>query len=158
MFNPTSPVTGSAQTGLTSPTYTLTADTAPDPSGRQFAVTALGGTQVDVTSHKPSSPFTITMFRPRAMKLLKTTTDGYGYVANAKNIYTIVGRKGVAVTKSIATGGIQDGLAMFTLKIEVPAGTDVNDAANLRAMASMFFGTLSANSLAITNTMIDGLL
>lgn len=45
-----SPVTGGAQTGFTSPTYTLTADTPPAGSGgKQYAATALGGTQAGVT-------------------------------------------------------------------------------------------------------------
>jgi hypothetical protein len=42
----TSPITGGAQTGLTSPTYTVVTDTAPPGNpGKQVAVTALGGTQ-----------------------------------------------------------------------------------------------------------------
>jgi len=157
-FTLTSPVTGSAQVGLTSPTYTLTADTAPDSSGKQYAVTAVGGTQVYVTSHSPSAPFTLTMFRPKQIKLLRTTSDGYGRIANGKNKYTIIARKGVGVTTSVAGGGIQDGLFVATLSLEVPAGTDVMDAANIRAAMSCLIGALSTNSSAITETMISGLL
>jgi len=40
-FALSSPVTGAAQTGLTSPTYTVTADTPPDANAKQYAVTAL---------------------------------------------------------------------------------------------------------------------
>lgn len=36
----TSPVTGSAQTGFTSPTYTITADKFPGNNGVQYAITA----------------------------------------------------------------------------------------------------------------------
>lgn len=57
-FTLTSPITGAAQTGFTSPTYTLTSDLAPDNNGKQVAVTALGGTQVGVTTHSVAAPFT----------------------------------------------------------------------------------------------------
>ena len=70
MWNPTSPVTGAAQTGLTTPTYTFVADVAPDANGKQVAVTALGGTQVGVTPHSVASPFTGTFVRPKSFKAL----------------------------------------------------------------------------------------
>ena len=45
----TSPITGQPQTGLTSPTYTVVADTAPAGNpGKQVAVTALGGDRKSV--------------------------------------------------------------------------------------------------------------
>jgi len=69
-FNLTSPVTGASQTGFTAPTYTLTVDTAPDVNAKQWAVTALGGTQAGVSSHSVASPFTVTMFRPKVLRLL----------------------------------------------------------------------------------------
>jgi hypothetical protein len=157
-FNPTSPVTGSAQTGLTSPTYTLTADQAPDPSGKQFAVTALGGTQSGVTVHAPSAPFTITMFRPKVFKNLGLASDGITRTSNGKNTYTILVRKGVACTQSPSAGGIQDGLLQLTLKIDVPVGADVMDPPELRAAMSLLIGVLNANSSAITETLIAGTL
>lgn len=47
----TTPVTGAAQTGLTSPTYTHVVDTPPNAYTKQYAVTALGGTQTGVDVH-----------------------------------------------------------------------------------------------------------
>lgn len=41
-FAPSSPVTGAAVTGLTSPTYSLTTDVAPSLNGKQYAITAVG--------------------------------------------------------------------------------------------------------------------
>ena len=70
-FSLTSPITGAAQTGFTTPTYTHVADTAPDVNGRQVAITALGGTQAGVTVHSVASPFSITFFRPKAYKVGK---------------------------------------------------------------------------------------
>jgi hypothetical protein len=69
-FTLTSPITGAAQTGLTAPTYTHTPDVAPAASGRQVAVTALGGTQTGVLAHTVSSPFTLTFFKPSVSKVL----------------------------------------------------------------------------------------
>jgi len=70
----TNPVTGAAQTGLTSPTYTLVADIAPDVNGRQWAVSALGGTQTGVRTHSASDPFTITVMRPKVFQSLGKQT------------------------------------------------------------------------------------
>ena len=67
-FTLTSPVTGGAQTGFTSPTYTIVSDTAPDNNGKQVAVSAIGGTQSGVTIHSVASPFTITFARPKSFK------------------------------------------------------------------------------------------
>lgn len=58
-YSPSSPVTGGTQTGLTSPTYTLTADIAPSALGKQHAVTALGGTQTGVRTSSAADPFTV---------------------------------------------------------------------------------------------------
>lgn len=51
-WSPSSPLTGASQSDLTSPTYTLTSDVAPNSNGEQAAVTALGGTQTGVTDRK----------------------------------------------------------------------------------------------------------
>jgi hypothetical protein len=68
-YSPTSPVTGAAQTGLTSPTYTLSTDVAPSINGKQHAITALGGTQTGVNSHSVAAPFTCTFVRPQPLNL-----------------------------------------------------------------------------------------
>ena len=69
-FSLTSPVTGAAQAGLTSPTYTHAADTPPDVNAKQYAVTSLGGTQTGVLAHSVAAPFTTAMFRPKSFKAL----------------------------------------------------------------------------------------
>lgn len=157
-FSPTSPVVGSPQIGFTSPTYTLTADTSPDPTGKQYAVTAIGGTQANVTSQAPSAPFTITMFRPKTYKSLKTASDGFTKVSEGKNTYTVLVRKGVNTNTDISVNQDQSGLLTCTLKIDVPVGTDTMDEQNLRAAMSLLIGTLWANSSAITETMVSGIL
>lgn len=153
-FNPTSPVTGSAQTGLTSPTYTLTADTAPDSNGKQFAVTALGGTQTGVNAHSVSAPFTHTMFRPKVLRSLGNPNPVTGVVSNVpKNTYKIVTRKGV-----IPLAGQPNQTMIVTTTIDVPAGADVADLANIRAALSSHFGIANQQSAGIGDTTINGVL
>lgn len=62
-----SPVTGAAQTGFTSPTYTTAADAA-SVDAKRYVVTALGGTQAGVNVHSISSPFLVEFRRPAAFK------------------------------------------------------------------------------------------
>lgn len=154
MFDPSSPVTGSAQTGLTSPTYTLTADLAPEPNGEQYAVTALGGTQTGVNAHGVSNPFTITMFRPKTYRGLGTPNPSTGVIPNIpNNVYKIIVRKGVEPASGQAVRPL-----VASLSISVPAGADSNDELNVRAALSLLFGTLSAESSDIGDTLINGIL
>lgn len=75
-------ITGQAQTGLTSPTYTTTVDVAPSANGKQWAITALGGTQTNVDSHSVSKPFTVTVFKPAVMRQLGTPNPVTGVVTS----------------------------------------------------------------------------
>lgn len=63
-------LTGAAQTGFTTPGYTLTVDNAPDTNAKQSAVTALTGTQAGVTVHSVSSPFLISAWKPKTLAVL----------------------------------------------------------------------------------------
>jgi len=80
-----SPVNGGAQTGFTSPTYTIVVDTAPTNSGKQYAVSAIGGTQVGVdASSTPSRPFTITLSRPAVLRTLPAVNPVTGILPNSR--------------------------------------------------------------------------
>lgn len=151
-YSPTSPVTGSAQTGLTSPTYTISADVAPDVNGKQSAVTALGGTQTGVTSHTVSSPFTVTFLRPKQLKLLGSPGVN-GVIANVpSNTYKLIVRKGV-------TPALNQPARVMTVRceIDVPAGADTYDSANVRAALSAAIGVLSQQSAGIGDTLVSGI-
>ena len=92
----TSPITGAAQTGLTSPTYTHVADVAPTINGKQYAVIALGGTQTNVRTHAISDPFTLTYDRPAQPKALQNpnpVTGRYGSIPKNRHVFRV--RKGV---------------------------------------------------------------
>lgn len=152
-FNPASPVTGGAQTGLTAPTYTLTADTPPDVNAKQWAVSALGGTQAGVSAHSASSPFTLSMFRPKVLKTLKPVNSQNVLPDVPYNTYKVITRKGVIPL----AGQAARTLTIHTV-IEQPAGSDVADAASIRAALSLHIGALSAQSAGIGDTVVTSTL
>lgn len=150
----TSPVTGSAQTGLTSPTYTLTLDTAPDINGKQWAVTALGGTQTGVAAHSVASPFTITFWRPKLLRMLGVPNPVTGVLALNQvpnNVYRLVTRKGV-----IPLAGQAARVAAIETVVTVPAGSDTADAEDLRAAVSAHIGALNQVSAGFGDTLTTG--
>lgn len=150
----TSPITGTAQTGLTAPTYTLTADVAPSINGKQHAVTALGGTQAGVTVHSVAAPFTITAFRPQNLQGLGKAHPVTGVIAKVPmNSYKVITRKGV-----LPLAGQPYKNMIATTTIDVPAGADLADAPNIRACLSAHIGTLSQQSAGIGDTSVTGIL
>lgn len=153
MYSPTSPVTGSAQTGLTTPTYTITADTAPDVNGKQHAVTALGGTQTGVDISSVSRPFTSTFVRPKTLRVLGKANPVTGLISNVpNNTYKLITRKGV-----LPLSGQPSRTMLVTTIIEVPAGADTADAANVRAALSLHIGLLSQQSAGIGDSGVTGI-
>lgn len=150
----TSPVTGGAQTGFTSPTYTLTTDVAPDVNGKQSAVTALGGTQTGVRTHAVSDPFTVTFVRPKSPKALPSANPVTGkYASIPRNTYGVIVRKGVNVAANVAPE-----VAIARVYIDVPAGSDSYDAANIRALMSLLAGVLSQQSSGAGDTLVSGIM
>jgi hypothetical protein len=153
-FTLTSPVTGAAQTGFTSPTYTHVTDVAPDINGKQVAVTALGGTQTGATIHSVASPFTTTFTRPKSFKALGKPNPVTGLVASVpRNVYKLITRKGV-----LPLAGQPYATMLITTIIEVPAGSDTADAANIRAGLSMHIGSLSQQSAGSGDSAVSGII
>lgn len=153
-WSPSSPVTGAAQTGFTSPTYTLTTDVAPDVNGKQSAVTAVGGTQAGVRTHSVSDPFTVTFTRPKNPRVLPSANPVTGkYGAIPRNSYTYIVRKGV----NFAANQAPD-LMVCRLNIDIPAGSDAYDAANVRAALSLLAGALYATSSGAGDTLVTGII
>jgi hypothetical protein len=149
----TTPVTGSAQTGLTSPTYTITADVAPSALGRQWAVTALGGTQANVRTHAATDPFTITIERPAQFKAVPAVQSGTSLPQVPRNKYVLRVRKGVYPVASQAAQP-----ALFELIMNIPAGSDAADPSNLRAALSLLFGAATQASAGIGDTIVSGIM
>lgn len=153
-FNPASPVTGATVTGLTTPTYTLTADIAPSINGKQYAVTALGGTQTGVDINTVSKPFTLTFYRPQVLKTLPQANPVTGVIKGvAMNTYKLITRKGV-----LPASGQTPMVARITTIIEVPAGSDTYEPEELRAAVSAHFGVGWAQASGIADTILSGVM
>jgi hypothetical protein len=153
-FALTSPITGAAQTGLTSPTYSLTADTPPNANSKQWVVSALGGTQTGVNVHTVAAPFSIAMFRPQNPQVLGPVSPVTGVLTKIPmNTYKVITRKGVLPLAGQAYKPL-----IITTTIEAPAGSDAADAANVRAALSAHIGALSQQSAGIGDTTIQGVL
>jgi len=145
----TSPVTGSAQTGFTSPTYTLTLDKFPGPNGVQYAVTALGGTQTGATAQTADKPFTVSVERPVTVKVQTVNANGVT-VSSGRNRHRILIRKGMP-----AVTGQPPLLATLELIASVPVGAESVSAAEIRAMISCMVGVATQYSAAFGDQVVS---
>lgn len=153
-FSLTSPVTGGAQTGFTSPTYTVIVDTPPDINAKQYVVSALGGTQTGVTAHAVGNPFTISMFRPKQFKQLGSPNPATGVISNVPtNSWKFIVRKGAA-----PLAGQPIKTMVLTLTIDLPAGVEVANPAEIRGALSALFGSVWQQSAALGDTLVQGVL
>lgn len=153
-FAPSSPVTGATVTGLTSPTYTLTTDVAPNINGKQYAISALGGTQTSVDVNTVSKPFSISFFRPAVLKTLPQANPVTGVIKNVPmNTYKLITRKGAS-----PAANQNPIVARVTTTIEVPAGSDTYEPEELRAMLSAHFGVGWAQASGIADTVVSGVI
>jgi hypothetical protein len=153
-FALSTPITGAAQTGFTAPTYTLISAQAPDVNAKQWAVSALGGTQAGVDVHSVARPFTITGWIPRFFKSLGKPNPTTGLVSSVPmNSYKVVGRKGV-----LPLAGQPNAIAVCTVILDIPAGSDVADAANIKGLLSAVFGAVAQQSAGLGDMALNGVL
>lgn len=153
-FAPASPITGAAVTGLTTPTYTIVTDVAPSANGKQYAVTALGGTQTGVDVNSVSKPFTISFFRPPQLRTLPQANPVTGIIKNVPtNTYKLITRKGAQPAANQSTL-----VPKITTVIECPAGVDTYEPEEIRAMISAHFGVGWAQADGISQTVLTGVL
>lgn len=146
-------VTGSAQTGFTSPTYTTTGDST-DANVKQNVVTVIGGTQVGVDAHSISRPFTITVTKPKQFNVLGKPNPTTGLIpVIPMNEYHVRVRKGMT-----PLSGQPSVVGMADATIRIPAGADLADVANIRALMSAFIGSLSGMSAGLGDTFVNGVL
>lgn len=153
-WSPDSSISGSAQTGLTTPTYTLATDLAPDANSRQYVVTALGGTQTNVRASTAGDPFTATIRKDRTYKSLPArnpVTGAYGNVP--KNKTEILCRKGVYIDSDSTVQ-----VANLRIIAELPAGSEVSDAVNIRALCSFALGLLAEESADYGDSLVTGII
>lgn len=150
-INVSSPITGGAQTGFTSPTYTVSLDSSPS-NCKQWTVTAAGGTQTGVTVHSISAPFTISFWRPLIYKLLQWITTALGVQPKSipRNTHKLIVRKSVSLSASVTS------IAVATVELSIPAGAETSDPANCRAMLSALVGALNQQSAGWGDTLVSG--
>lgn len=151
----TSPVVGAAVTGFTAPTFTLTEDSSPNSHSKQWAVSALGGTQpgsVDV--HAISNPFTVTVERPANFRGVGTPNPVTGMIGvQPRNVFKVRIRKGM-----LPLSGQADQVSNCELRIPVVAGADSADPENIRALISCLGGILYGDADQIAEALIDGII
>lgn len=153
-ISPSSPITGGAQSGFTAPTYTFVTDANPSNNGKQWAVLTLGGTQVGVNIHSVACPFTLAFFRPAVLKTLQPVNPVTGVLkAVPLNTYKAITRKGV-----LPLAGQAFKPMVINTAIEVPAGADVADPANIRAALSAHIGLLTQISASIGDSAVNGII
>jgi hypothetical protein len=153
MMNVPGTINGTAQNGgFTSPTYTTSASSTTFPNGKQYVVTAKGGTQpVAVDVHSASRPFSMLASRPANVRGLPAV-NANGVLPNVPvNVYGLNTRKGVT-----PLAGQASVLASIKTSINVPAGSDIADPANLRAMISAHIGALQQLSAELGETALTG--
>lgn len=153
-LKPSTPVTGSPQSGFTTPTYTLYDDRPPNNhTGIQVAIAALGGTQAGVRANSVSDPFTLTIERPANFSTLQGLQSGltglYGKVG--ENTYRWRTRKGV----NIAASNLPRLMTIETI-VRIPAGADSYDAPNVRAALSLHIGSLWETSAYAGDLLVLG--
>lgn len=148
---PTS-ITGGAQTGFTTPGYTTVIDSAVDSNMKQNAVSAITGTQAGVDVHSISRPFTVSVTRPKTFQALGKPNPITGLVPQVPmNVYKVIARKGL-----LPLADQPSVVGMINCEIRIPAGADVADAANVRALLSAFIGTLNGISAGLGDSLIAG--
>jgi len=153
-FNLSGAITGAAVPGFTAPTFTPTADIAPTVNGKQWAIGALGGTQVGVEVNSVSKPFTISFFRPTTLKQLPQANPITGLIRTVPvNSYKLITRKGAMP----AAGQVSAMARIYTI-IEVPAGTDTQVPEDIKAMISAHLGAAFAQSSGIADTVLSGVM
>lgn len=152
-WSPDSSTTGGAQTGFTSPTFTLVDDVAPVVNAKQKTVSALGGTQGTATANSISSPFTATFYKPSAIKQLPAAnpvTGLRGQVPN--NQWKLIIRKGGNAASGVPV------TAIARLTIDIPAGMDSYNADEVRSLCSFLVGILSEESADLGDSVVTGVL
>lgn len=147
------PITGVPQTGMAAPSFAVTQDNAVSVNSRRYVVTAAS----DVSSasvHSVSSPFYVELTRPASFKPAPSIVPATGLAlkSTGKNEYRIKVVKG-----TVPAPGLND-VILIDASIRIPAGSDVNDAAAVRAAFSLFGGFVNEDGDGIGDVMINGVL
>jgi len=152
-WSPDSSTTGGAQTGFTTPTFTLVSTVAPAVNAVSKAVSAVSGTAT-ATANSASSPFTVSFWVPLVYKALSSVWNSvkglFGTVPN--NQYKIIFRKG-----GLAAAGVPV-TAVARITFDIPAGMETYNPDEVRALVSFMVGILNEESADVADTLVTGVL
>jgi hypothetical protein len=147
-------ITGAAITGLTSPTYTVSVDYPPNAWSKQWAITAIGGTQTGVdTGTSASRPWTLTWSRPQNIKQLNALDTNGQLRSVPMNPYKFIGRKGLTPLV-----GQPSKTAIMAMETSIPAGSDIADIPNIKAFISSMYGALYQQAQGTSDLYTTGVL
>lgn len=153
-FTPSGAVTGATVTGLTSPTYTVTADLVTPPNMKQFVVSALGGTQTDVSLHSVASPFLVSMTKPSIFKPLSLVNPITGRLTSVpRNNWKMIFLNGATPLPGQASVPM-----LGRLELAIPAGVDSADPNEVAAFMSFIGGIMWSQASGIAASLKDGVL
>lgn len=154
-LNVSSPLTGTAQSGFTAPTWVFEEDFVSSINGEQVAITAKGGTvPAAVTFNSPSSPFTLSWEKPRQFGSPGVPNPVTGKLNRVPmNVWKFRVRKGVT-----PLSGQSPQTMLGTVELRIPAGADVEDPENIRAALSALFGLVYDQSSLIGTSVVTGTL
>jgi len=149
-WSPDSSITGGAQTGFTSPTFTTADTVAPALNAKSKVVTAVSGVG-SAGANSISSPVSATLFLPAAPKALPVANPITGLRGSIPNNQTklVVRYGGEAASGVPAT-------AIFRGTWDIPAGMDSFDPDTVRALTSLVIGLLSEESADLGDTLVQG--
>lgn len=153
-FAPSTPVTGATVSGLTSPTYTIAQDSVVAPNQKQYVVSALGGTQTDVSVHSVSSPFLVSVTKPAVFKPLSMIDPRTGRLTSVpRNVWKMIFLKGATPLAGQATVPI-----LARMEFAIPAGVDSADPNEVRAFWSFIGGLLNTQAGGLASSCLEGTL
>lgn len=156
MFNPTTPVNGTAISGFTSPTYSLVVDVPQTPYERQWYIQTAGGTQANVVAHSADRPFTLRTKRPS--KILGLINKLYG--ANGLLVGTVpVNTYDILVnTRGVIDAAGNTGPIRARLQLDVAAGapSTANGAAQIKAALSLLLGACVQDINGLKDNPVNG--
>lgn len=146
-------IAGLAVTGAASPVYTPTEDTSAGPNMRRWYITTVASAN-GAAAHSVSEPFYIELHRPGNFKAApQYDPTGTRIVANGnnRNTYRLRVIKGVEAAANLPK------IELLDMYIHVPAGSDVQDAPNVRVAMSLLGGFLNEDPVNLIETLITGL-
>lgn len=139
-LNLTSPITGAAMTLLTSPTATIVVDnwSGPGRIGKQWLVSALGGTQTGVLPHSVTLPYTVAVTRPAVLKGVSQVNPLTGIARPpGSNQYVVHTRKGMYTQANQAPD-----LGDVKIICNIPAGAETYNSTSVESMLSITVGAI----------------